>query len=49
MRRNGRHVECELRFHGESYGWECQCLYDGEPAYGRRLARPELRFDLQGP
>ena len=20
-------MSCELRFHGESYGWECCCLY----------------------
>jgi hypothetical protein len=33
----GRQVDCELRFHGESYGWECQCLYNGELAYGRRF------------
>jgi hypothetical protein len=37
LRRNGRQVDCELRLHGESYGWECQCLYDGELAYGRRF------------
>jgi hypothetical protein len=37
LRRNGRQVDCELRFHGESYGWECQCLCDGELAYGRRF------------
>ena len=36
LRRNGRRVDCELRFHGESYGWECQCLHDGELAYGQR-------------
>ena len=45
VRKNGRHVECELRFHGESYGWECQCLYDGELAYGRRFARHDLALD----
>jgi hypothetical protein len=30
----GRRVDCALLFHGESYGWECQCLHDGELAYG---------------
>jgi hypothetical protein len=33
----GAPMSCELKFHGESYGWECQCLYDGELAYGRRF------------
>lgn len=37
LQKAGRHVDCELRFHGESYGWECQCLYDGDLAYGRRF------------
>jgi hypothetical protein len=25
-----RHYACELRFHGESYGWEAQFLEGGE-------------------
>jgi hypothetical protein len=33
----GKRVDCELRFHGVSYGWECQCLYDGDFVYGRRF------------
>ena len=33
----GRRVDCELHFRGESWGWECRCLYDGELAYGRRF------------
>jgi hypothetical protein len=37
LRKNGRQVDCELRFHGESYGWECQCLHDGDLVYGRRF------------
>ena len=41
LRKNGRRVDCELRFHGESYGWECQCLYDGELVYGRRFVMRE--------
>ena len=45
VRKNGRHVECALRFHGESYGWECQGLYDGGRAYGRRVARYDLALD----
>ena len=36
LRKNGRRIDCELRFHGESYGWECQCLHDGVLAYGQR-------------
>ena len=36
LRKNGRQIDCELRFHGESYGWESQCLHDGVLAYGRR-------------
>ena len=38
MRRDGRQIDAELCFHGESYGWECQFLHDGEMAYGRRWA-----------
>jgi len=26
----GRRRDCELRFQGESYGWECQLFVDGE-------------------
>jgi hypothetical protein len=37
LRKAERRVDCELRFHGESYGWECQCLHDGTLAYGRRF------------
>lgn len=37
LRKNGKRIDCELRFHGESYGWECQRLHDGELAYGRRF------------
>lgn len=37
LRKNGRQVDCELRFHGESYGWECQFLHDGDLAYGQRF------------
>jgi hypothetical protein len=35
MRRHGRQVDAQLRGHGE-WGWECQFLYAGELAYGRR-------------
>jgi hypothetical protein len=35
MRKNGKHVDAELRSDGE-YGWECQFLYNGDFAYGRR-------------
>ena len=37
LRKNGRQVDCELRFHRESYGWECQCPYNGDLAYGQRF------------
>ena len=37
LRRNGKQIDCELRFHGESYGWECQCLHDGLFAHGQRF------------
>ena len=39
LRKNGSRIDCELRFHGEPYGWECQCLHDGELAYGQRFIR----------
>jgi hypothetical protein len=35
MRKGGKQVDSELRGHGE-WGWECQFLYNGEFAYGRR-------------
>lgn len=37
LRKNGKQIDCELRFHGESYGWEVQCLHDGVLAYGQRF------------
>jgi hypothetical protein len=37
LRKNGKRIDCELRFHGESYGWEVQCLHDGVLAYGQRF------------
>ena len=37
LRKDGKQVDCELQFHGESYGWECRCLHDGELAYGQRF------------
>ena len=42
LRKNGKQIDCELRFHGESYGWECQCLHNGELAYGQRFVLREL-------
>jgi hypothetical protein len=41
LRKNGNQIDCELRFHGESYGWECQCLHDGLLTYGQRFALHE--------
>jgi len=32
---------CELRFHGESYGWEAQILRDGDLVIGRRFELKE--------
>ena len=37
MRKNGRQVDCELRSHGEPYGWETQFLLDGELRYAQRF------------
>jgi hypothetical protein len=37
LRKSGRQVDGELRFHGESYGWEFQRLHDGELSYGQRF------------
>jgi hypothetical protein len=28
--RDHKHFRCELRFHGESYGWEAQFVADGD-------------------
>jgi len=39
LRKNGREIDCELRFHGEPYGWEVQFLHNGELAYGQRLVK----------
>ena len=34
FRRQDHHTfSCELRFHGESFGWEAQILEDGELFY----------------
>ena len=41
LRKTGKQIDCELRFHGESYGWECQCLHDGLLAYGQRFVLRE--------
>jgi hypothetical protein len=37
LERNGRHVACELRDHGEPSGAEVQLLRDGEFYAGRRF------------
>ena len=37
LHKNGKRIDCELRFHCESYGWECQCLHDGVLVYGQRF------------
>jgi hypothetical protein len=41
LRKDGRHITCELRGHGE-YGWEAQLLSNGEFYAGRRF---DLRAD----
>jgi hypothetical protein len=33
---------CELRFHGESYGWEAQLLREGELVIGHRFLLRQL-------
>jgi hypothetical protein len=33
---------CELRFHGESYGWEAQILREGELVIGQRFVLRQL-------
>jgi hypothetical protein len=33
---------CELRFHGESWGWEAQILRAGELVIGRRFDLSQL-------
>ena len=45
LRKNAHEIDCELRFHGEAPGWECQCLYDGELAYGRRFLLREAALE----
>ena len=37
LTKDGRRRECELRCHGESYGWETQTLENGELSTGRRF------------
>jgi hypothetical protein len=41
LRKNGRQIDCKLRFHGESYGWECRFLHEGELAYSQRFVLRE--------
>jgi hypothetical protein len=33
---------CELRFHGESYGWEAQILREGKLVIGQRFALRQI-------
>ena len=48
MRKNGKQVDAELRGHSE-WGWECQFLYNGELAYGRRwVTRAEAVAEAEG-
>jgi hypothetical protein len=35
----------ELRFHGESYGWEAQILRDGQLVIGRRFLLKEQAIE----
>ena len=43
MRKDGKQIDCELRFHGESYRWECQCLHEGVLAYGPSVKNIDAR------
>jgi hypothetical protein len=44
-----RHYTSELRFHGESYGWEAQFLEGGELRYGRMfMLREEVIWWAEG-
>ena len=45
LRKNGRQIDCELRFHGEPYGYEVQFLHDGELAYGQRFFTRVVAMD----
>ena len=39
-----KHFACELRFHGESYGWEAQILENGDLLYSHgALSRARSR------
>ena len=38
-------MDCDLRFHGESYGWECQFLEDGVLLHGQRFVRHEQALE----
>lgn len=46
LRKNGRQVDCELRFQGESYGWECQCHHDGVLAYPIGISERNIPWQL---
>jgi hypothetical protein len=35
--KSGRRVDWELRFHGESYGWEFCLIENGTPTFGMRF------------
>jgi hypothetical protein len=37
MQKGTRYAECELRFHGESYGWEAPFFRNGEFFSSRRF------------
>jgi hypothetical protein len=45
---NHAHMRCEVRFHGESYGWEAQILQRGELFYGHG-AFPREQARSRGP
>ena len=45
LRRGPASWSGELRFHGDSYGWETQILRDGELVIGRRFPVREQAVD----
>jgi hypothetical protein len=45
LHKNGKQVDCELVFRGESYGWEATFLHNGEFAYGQRFVLRALALE----
>jgi hypothetical protein len=45
LAKRGKRIDAELLFHGESYGWECQCLHDGVMAKAQRFVLKALALE----